>query len=150
MALKPEDHRGGLVGMGSILAFTSHTSRTSRIARQVGAGSYMGTPPPPPPPDAGKLDESKAKGAMPKTFRELMAQHATRPVCAACHTKIDPLGYGLENYDAVGRSGIDRRTGQLPGGVRFTGPAELKLLLLKRQDQFLATWRSGCSLTLWT
>ena len=139
VALKPEDHRGSLLGMGSMLALTSHTSRTSPTLR----GKWvleviMGTPPPPPPPDAGMLDESKAKGPMPKTFRELMALHATRPACAACHTKIDPLGYGLENYDAVGRwrTATDA-TGQLPGGDKFTGPAELKRLLLKRQDQFL-------------
>ena len=139
VVLKPEDHRGGLMGMSSMLALTSHTSRTSPTLR----GKWvleviLGTPPPPPPPDAGTLDESKAKGPMPKTFRELMTLHATRPVCAGCHAKIDPLGYGLENYDAVGRwRDAKDVTGQLPGGDRFTGPAELKRLLLKRQDQFL-------------
>src|SRR5436189_153330 len=102
VALKPENHRGGLLGMGAILALTSHTSRTSPTLRGKWIlESIFGTPPPPPPPDAGTLKEQK-KGAEPKTFRELMAQHATQPTCTSCHRRIDPLGFALENYDAVG------------------------------------------------
>lgn len=142
--LKPEDHRGGLMGMGSMLALTSHTSRTSPTLR----GKWMlevifGDPPPPPPPDAGMLKEEKDKKKAPKTFREQMALHAADATCAACHKKIDPLGYALENFDAVGRWRDDNggrpldNTGELPGGEKFTGPAELKKVVLKRQDEFV-------------
>lgn len=141
VALKPGDHRGGLLGMGSVLAMTSHTSRTSPTLR----GKWVlevifGTPPPPPPPDAGKIDEEKAKGKDAQSFRELLAQHATRPACAGCHSKIDPLGFGLENFDAVGRwregvRGLDA-SGSLPTGEKFNGPAELKRIIVQRQDEF--------------
>ena len=134
--------RGGLLGMGSVLAMTSHTSRTSPTLR----GKYildvvLGTPPPPPPPDAGTIDESKNKGKAPKTFREQLALHATRSACANCHAKIDPLGFGLENFDAVGRwraasAEIDA-SGKLPTGEKFTGPAELKKLLVNRKGLFI-------------
>jgi len=132
--------RGGVLGMGAVLAVTSHTSRTSPTLR----GKYvldviLGTPPPPPPPDAGQIDDAK-KGKDAKSFRELLAQHAARPACAGCHAKIDPLGFGLENFDAVGRfrkSGKDiDATGKLPGGVGFDGPKELRQVLLKRKDRF--------------
>jgi hypothetical protein len=83
--------------MGTMLAATSHTHRTSPTLR----GKWIlevlfGTPPPPPPPDAGTLKEDRQKGKEPKSFRELMAMHATQPVCAGCHRKIDPLGFALE------------------------------------------------------
>jgi mono/diheme cytochrome c family protein len=142
--LPPSLHRGGLLGMASVLALTSQTSRTSPTLR----GKYvlevlLGTPPPPPPPDAGQLKDDKKKGAEPKTFREQMAQHAANPSCASCHKRIDPLGYALENYDAVGRyrdtAGGNRpldNTGELPTGEKFTGPAELKQVLLQRTPQF--------------
>lgn len=143
VALKPEDRRGGLLGMGAVLAMTSHTSRTSPTLR----GKYvleviLGTPPPPPPPNAGMLKEETKKGEEPKTFRQLMAQHATQATCAGCHAKIDPLGYGLENFDAVGRwrtmqgkETIDA-SGKLPTGEKFDGADGLKKLLLGRKDQF--------------
>jgi len=142
ISLKPEDHRGGLLGMGSVLASTSHTFRTSPTLR----GKYvleviLGTPPPPPPANVGVLKD-EAKGKPPKTFRESLARHSTVAACAACHKKIDPLGFGLESFDAVGkwRAG-DAATldasGVLPTGEKFSGPDELKKLLLKRKDQFL-------------
>ena len=141
--LKPEDHRGGLLGMAAILTMTSHTSRTSPTLR----GKYVldvifGEPPPPPPADAGTIDERKQKGKEPKTFRELLAQHSTKAACAGCHAKIDPLGFGLENFDAVGRfrttagdKPIDA-SGTLPGGQAFNGPAELKKIVLARKGDF--------------
>jgi mono/diheme cytochrome c family protein len=131
--------RGGLLGMGAVLAVTSHTSRTSPTLR----GKYvldvvLGTPPPPPPPNVGQIDEGK-KGREAKTFRELLAQHATQPACAGCHAKIDPLGFGLETFDAVGRTrkaGPDvDASGTLPGGEAFTGPKELRQVLLRRKDR---------------
>jgi mono/diheme cytochrome c family protein len=142
VALSPENHRGGLLGMGAILALTSHTSRTSPTLRGKWIlESIFGTPPPPPPPDAGTLKEQK-KGAEPKSFRELMAQHAVQPACAACHKRIDPLGFALENYDAVGawREGQGGRpmdaAGVLPSGERFEGVAGLKQVLLRSRDAF--------------
>ncbi len=142
VALRPEDHRGGLLGMGAILALTSHTSRTSPTLRGKWIlESIFGTPPPPPPPDAGTLKEQK-KGAEPKTFRELMAQHAVQPACASCHKRIDPLGFALENYDAVGAwreqqggKPVDA-AGILPSGERFEGIAGLKQVLLRSRDAF--------------
>ena len=143
VALKPEEHRGGLLGMGSILALTSHTSRTSPTMR----GKWIlevlfGTPPPPPPPDAGVLKEEKDKKA-PKSFREQLASHATEPRCVSCHKRMDPLGFALDNYDAVGAwrdsaggQKIDA-TGQLPSGVQLNGAADLKQVLLKRKPEFL-------------
>ncbi len=137
-----DKNRGGLLGMSSILSLTSHTSRTSPTLR----GKWildvvLGTPPPPPPPDAGQIDENKRKGKSPKTFRELLAQHATKATCANCHNKIDPLGFGLENFDAIGRfrpstPEIDP-SGKLPNGERFNGAKELKQILLKRKSQFI-------------
>jgi len=144
VALKPEDHRGGLLGMGSMLALTSHTSRTSPTLR----GKWIlevifGTPPPPPPPDAGTLKEDNKKEKEPKTFREKMAQHASQASCASCHKRIDPLGFGLENYDAVGswRETVGGKPldafGQLPTGEKFTGASELKKIILGNQDAFV-------------
>jgi mono/diheme cytochrome c family protein len=144
VALPKKLHRGGLLGMASVLALTSQTSRTSPTLR----GKYvlevlLGTPPPPPPPDVGQLKDDRKKGQEPKTFREQMAQHAANASCASCHKRIDPLGYGLENFDAVGRyrdtAGGKRpldNTGQLPSGEKFTGPAQLKQVLLQRTPQF--------------
>lgn len=143
VALKPEHHRGGLLGMGSVLALTSHTFRTSPTLR----GKYIldvifGAPPPPPPPDAaGRLKEKE--GREPKSFRDVLARHASNPSCSGCHRKLDPLGFALDNYDAVGawRESAPERTldttGELPTGERFRGVAELKAVLLKRKGEFL-------------
>lgn len=144
VSLRPQDHRGGLLGMGAILTMTSHTSRTSPTLR----GKWVldvifGTPPPPPPPEAGQLKEEKKKGEAPKTFRELMAQHATQASCAGCHKKMDPLGYALDRFDAIGRWRENQNgqpldtSGQLPTGEKFDGPDELKKIVLKRQDEFV-------------
>ena len=142
VALKPEWHRGGLVGMGAFLALTSHTSRTSPTLRGKWIlESIYGTPPPPPPPDAGTIKEQK-KGAEPKTFRELMAQHAVQPACASCHRRIDPLGFALENFDAIGAwrdtqggKPLDS-AGVLPSGEKFEGLGGLKSVLLRTAPAF--------------
>jgi len=140
--LTPQDHRGGLLGMGSILASTSHTFRTSPTLR----GRYvleviLGTPPSPPPANVGVLkDDTRGKPA--KTFRETLSRHSSDAACAACHNKIDPLGFGLETFDGVGQwrqndASLLDASGELPTGEKFSGPEELKQLLVKRQDQFL-------------
>ncbi len=142
VALRPGDHRGGVLDMGSVLAVTSHTYRTSPTMR----GKYvlevlLGAPPPPPPANAGALKE-EAAGQPAKTFRESLERHASVPACAACHSRIDPLGFGLENFDGTGKwreseGELLDASGELPSGEKFTGPEELKELLFSRQDQFL-------------
>jgi len=140
--LRPEHHRGGVLGMGAVLTATSHTFRTSPTLR----GKYvldvlLGEPPPPPPANAGVL-AGERQDAPAATFRESLRRHAGDPACAACHARIDPLGFGLEAYDGIGRwrdttaAGIDA-SGRLPGGLTFTGPEELKAALLRRKSQFL-------------
>jgi hypothetical protein len=136
-----DPNRGGLLGMAALLTLTSHTSRTSPTLR----GKYildviLGTPPPPPPPNVGQIDDSK-KGKEAKTFRELLAQHASQANCAGCHAKIDPLGFALENFDAIGRyrpsgGAVDAR-GKLPSGESFDGAKQLKKVLLQRKGQFV-------------
>lgn len=141
--LKPEYHRGGMLGMGGILAMTSHTHRTSPTLR----GKWIldvvfGLPPPPPPPEAGLLKEETDKSKI-KSFRELLAQHAGQASCAACHRKMDPLGFALDNYDAIGtwRDNLGGQaldtSGELPTGQKFQGSSELKQMILQRQDEFL-------------
>jgi mono/diheme cytochrome c family protein len=134
--------RGGLLTQASILTVTSNPTRTSPVKR----GKYvletlLGTPPPPPPPGAGDLPDDK-KGPLTGTLRQRMEQHRANPNCAVCHQKLDPLGFGLENFDAVGRwrdrdgaYAIDS-SGVLPGGQAFKGPAELKGILKGKADQF--------------
>ncbi|MDB5304500.1 MAG: Protein of unknown function (DUF1587)/Protein of unknown function (DUF1592)/Protein of unknown [Phycisphaerales bacterium] len=143
VSLKPEYHRGGLLGMGSMLSLTSHTFRTSPTLRgKYGLEVIFGTPPPPPPPNAGGMFNNEKRGEA-KSFRELMAMHASQPACASCHKRIDPLGYGLENFDAVGRWRNDAggrpldNDGILPSGEKFVGPMELREVVLKHQDEFV-------------
>jgi hypothetical protein len=103
----------------------------------------LGTPPPPPPPNVPELkEEKKGPKAAPRSFREQLAAHSTQPACAACHRKIDPLGFALDNYDAVGawRVGTKDRpldvSGVLPGGEKVNGVDDLKKVLLSRRDEF--------------
>jgi Protein of unknown function (DUF1592)/Protein of unknown function (DUF1588)/Protein of unknown function (DUF1585)/Protein of unknown function (DUF1595)/Protein of unknown function (DUF1587)/Planctomycete cytochrome C len=141
--LKPEYHRGGLLGMGAVLAMTSHTFRTSPTQR----GKYVlevifGTPPPPPPANAGQLKGDDPKKKQPLTFREQLAQHATQPSCAACHRKIDPIGFALDNFNAIGEWRVGTNavpldvSGVLPTGEKVDGFAGLKAVILARKDEF--------------
>ncbi|MFO0926196.1 MAG: DUF1592 domain-containing protein [Gemmataceae bacterium] len=133
--------RGGVVTHASVLAVTSNPTRTSPVKRGKWIlENILGTPPPPPAPDAGELP---ADGELTGTMRQQMEQHRKNPACAACHQRMDPLGFGLENFDAVGawrsRDGkfpIDA-AGVLPDGSRFDGPAELRKVLLGKKDQFV-------------
>jgi hypothetical protein len=142
--LRPEDHRGGLLGMSSVLALTSHTYRTSPTLR----GKWIlevlfGAPPPPPPPGVSQIADEQKKQKTGTTFRELLAQHASQPACAGCHAKIDPLGFAMENYDAIGRWRKDQggqpldTKAQLPTGEKLNGSDELKRLLIQRKEVFL-------------
>ena len=135
--------RGGLLGMPAVLAVSSYPYRTSPVLR--GAWileSILGTPPPPPPADVPAL-EKQASAEAPKTVREMLTQHRANPVCASCHSRIDPLGFALENYDFIGRwrdqdagKPIDNH-GELPDGTSVAGPQSLKAALLERKDLFV-------------
>lgn len=138
--------RGGLLTMGGVLVMTSSPDRTSVVKRGVWILERMlGTPPPPPPPDVEAELKREGKRGEPakKTLRERMEAHRTDPQCASCHGRFDPLGFGLENYDAVGRwrdteagKPVDA-TGTLPDGRTFSGPVALKDLLLGRKEEFV-------------
>ncbi len=141
VSLKPENHRGGVLGMGAILASTSHTDRTSPTQR----GKWVldvifGTPPPPPPANASQFKDDGKKKAAPRNFREKLAQHASDDSCAGCHRRMDPLGFGLDNFDAVGAwrpTSVDLDTsGSLPGGEKFNGSDELKKMIWDKREQF--------------
>lgn len=144
VALRPEDHRGGVVGMGSMLTMTSHTDRTKPTAR----GKWilevlLGAPPPPPPANAGSFAPPDKNRPEPKSFREKLGQHATNANCVGCHKRVDPLGFALENYDAIGNwrdgsqeSPIDN-AGLLPGIGEFRGVDGLRKVLRSKQPQFV-------------
>ena len=134
-----DDRRAGLLGHGSILTVTSYPHRTSPVLRGKWLlENLLGAPPPPPPPDIPELGEEDTAAA-PATMRERMAQHRASPACSTCHAKIDPLGFALENFDAVGRwragedgagTAIDA-SGELPDGAPFDGPAAFRDALLR-------------------
>jgi len=135
--LPPGTHRGGITTMGAVLAVSSLPHRTSPVLRGKWVlDALLGTPPPPPPPNVPELKEDE--GASPTTMRERLMQHRQNPACASCHNKIDPIGFGLENYDVLGRwrDNVDSR-GELPDGTTFNGPDELKKVLLAKKDLFL-------------
>ena len=138
----PDARRGGVLGMGAVLTLTSYPQRTSPVLRGKWVlEELLGTPPPPPPPDAGGLPaEDAPKNGL--TFRQRLEEHRKKPQCSGCHARMDPLGFGLENFDAIGRwrtkiggEPVDA-TGVMSTGEKFTGPAELKRLLLERKDEF--------------
>lgn len=144
VALRPEDHRGGVLGMGSFLTMTSHKDRTKPTAR----GKWilevlLGSPPPPPPANAGSFAPLAKDRPEPKSFREKLAQHAADANCVGCHRRVDPLGFSLENYDAIGawRDAVGDvpvdNTGTLPGVGEFQGVAGLRQVLKARQPQFI-------------
>jgi hypothetical protein len=127
--------RGGVLTQASVLTLTSNPNRTSPVKRgQWILQQLLGTPPPPPPPDVAKLDESR-QAADVASLRERMELHRAKPECASCHQQMDPLGFALENYDAIGRwrtrdggFPIDP-SGELIGGRKFADIQELKRLL---------------------
>jgi hypothetical protein len=142
----PDADRGGLLGQGSVLTVTSYPNRTSVVQRGKWIlETLLGTPPPPPPADIPEL-KPQGKDGRQLTAREQMEQHRANPTCAACHSRMDPLGFALENYDGVGRwraqdagSPIDV-SGKLPDGGTFKGPAELRKILARSHgDEFINT-----------
>jgi hypothetical protein len=135
------EQRGGLLGQASILAVTSNPTRTSPVKRgRWVLENLLAAPPPPPPPNVPELPSSGE--ALTGTLRQRMEQHRTNPSCASCHKLMDPLGFGLENFDAVGAwrtedgpAAVDP-SGELPDGRRFAGPAELRQVLVARRAEF--------------
>ena len=144
VALDPESGRGGLLRHGSILTVSSYATRTSPVIRGKWVlEQLLGAPPPPPAPDVPALDDNTVSAALP--VRERLMQHRANPACASCHDVMDPVGFSLENFDAVGRwrtaeggHPVDA-SGGLPDGSRFTGVSGLETALLKRPEVFVGT-----------
>ena len=138
--------RGGLLGHGSVMTVTSYPNRTSPVLRGKWVlENLLGAPPPEPPPDIPALEERNEDGE-PVSMREAMAQHRENPACSVCHAPMDPIGFALQNYDAIGawrdvnegNTPVDA-SGVLPGGERFDGRAGLSDLLLDRPDEIVGT-----------
>jgi hypothetical protein len=133
--------RGGLLRHGSVLTVTSYATRTSPVIRGHWVlENFVGAPPPPPPPDVPSLDDNTVSAALP--IRARLAKHRENPSCASCHNVMDPVGFALENFDAVGRwRTMEERkpvdaTGGLPDGRTAVGVAELERGLLERPEHF--------------
>ncbi len=134
--------RGGILTQGSILLVTSYPNRTSPVLRGKWIlESVLGSPPPPPPPDVPVLADSASTSAA--SLREQLQKHRSNPACASCHSRLDPLGFALENFDAVGKfrsseggSPIEA-SGAMPNGTVIDGPEGLKKILLSRKDEFV-------------
>ena len=146
VTLGPDHPRGGLLGHGGLLMVTSHPNRTSPVLRGKWLlESMLGAPPPEPPADVPGLPD-RGEGGEPASVRDRLEQHRANPVCARCHAPMDPLGFALENFDAIGSwratsvagSPIDA-SGTMPSGVRFDGPAGLRSVLLGRGEAFAGT-----------
>jgi len=140
-----DGRRGGLLGQSSLLTVTSYPNRTSVTMRgRWLLANILGAPPPPPPPDIPALKEAGADG-QPRSLRQRMEAHRSNPACASCHQRMDPLGFALENFDAVGKwrtssdgAPIDP-SASFPDGTRFEGVAGLRTLLASREDDFVRT-----------
>ena len=142
-----DSHRWGLLGKGAVLMLTAYPNRTSPVLR----GAWVlerinGTPPASPPPNVESLKDAKP-GEKPKTLKAQMALHRDKPSCFSCHGVMDPLGFALENFDAVGKwrekdrlagATIDS-SGTLPDGTKVAGPDDLRKVLLANPDQFVQT-----------
>jgi hypothetical protein len=135
------DQRGGVLSHSSVLTVSSYPTRTSPVIR----GKYvlqniMGAPPPPPPPDVPTLDEEAVGTKL--SLRQQMEQHRANPSCASCHNRMDTLGFGLENYDAIGRwRTMDGKfpvdvAGTFPSGKSFQTPAAMRTLLRDDLPEF--------------
>ncbi|MSV30580.1 MAG: DUF1592 domain-containing protein [Bryobacterales bacterium] len=138
--------RGGLLGQGSILAITSYANRTSPVLRGKWVlENILSSPPPPPPPNVPSLKIEGAEPGRMLTMRDAMTQHRANPACAGCHARMDPIGFSMENFDALGKwrdrdaGGAIDASGLLPDGTRFDGIPGLKKMLLEHQNEFVST-----------
>ena len=146
IALDDNSPRRGLLGQGSILTLTSRATRTSPVLRGKWIlENILSSPPPPPPPNVPALQDTSAEGKV-LSMRERMVQHRANPVCASCHARMDPLGFALENFDAVGRWRTRSESGApldvsaaLPNGAKFEGIAGLREVLLSSYSEAIVT-----------
>ena len=139
-----DGNRGGILGMPGVLAATSFPNRTSAVKRGVWVlEKVLGDHVPAAPPDVPALEKQDEKTVATLTLRQHTELHRTNPVCANCHKILDPIGFGLENFDAIGRwrdrddngEKIDA-SGELPGGKRFSNPKQLKTIIAERNGEF--------------
>lgn len=144
VAIETGSQRGGLLRHGSVLTVTSYATRTSPVIRGKWVlENLLGTPPPPAPPNIPALDDNTVSATLP--VRERLAQHRVNSACASCHNAMDPVGFALENFDAVGRWRTTEEgrpvdaSGGFPDGSKFDGVAGLEAALLKRPEIFVGT-----------
>jgi Protein of unknown function (DUF1592)/Protein of unknown function (DUF1588)/Protein of unknown function (DUF1585)/Protein of unknown function (DUF1587)/Protein of unknown function (DUF1595) len=141
----PDENRWGLLGKAAVLSVTSYTTRTSPTIRGKWLlENILGAPVPPPPPNVPALEASN-KDNKPLSVREMLETHRSNPVCASCHARMDPLGFSLENFDAIGQwrtkdagAAIDA-SGVLLDGTKVAGPAALRQALVAQKEQFVRT-----------
>jgi len=146
VALPADSVRRGILGQGSILTVTSHAIRTSPVLRGKWIlNNILGNPPPDPPANVPALPDQRTQAKV-TTIRARMSQHRANPVCASCHNMIDPAGFALENFDAIGRwRAVDESfnpidaSGALPDGTKFNGVAELRTALVRKPERFVNT-----------
>jgi hypothetical protein len=137
-----DESRWGLLGKGALLTITALPNRTSPVLRGKWVlENILGTPPPPPPPNVPPLKEGRDAERF--TMRQRMEEHRANPVCAGCHSRMDPIGFSMENFDGVGkwrsteaRSPIDA-SGVLPDGTKFQGSTEMQNIFLSRPEAFV-------------
>jgi hypothetical protein len=135
-----DENKLGLLAQGAVLAITSYPNRTSPVLRGKWVlENIMAAPPPPPPTVIPPLQESDDKGKV-MSMRQATEKHRANPVCAVCHNRMDPIGFGLENFNPIGQwrtedagSPIDA-SGMLPDGTKFQGPAQLQRALLNQSE----------------
>ncbi len=137
-----DPNRRGLLGHGSILTVTSYPNRTSPVLRGKWIlENVLGTPPPAPPPNVPALEEN-APGQAARSVRERLEEHRANPVCATCHNVMDPIGFALENFDAIGQwrtkepGGAIDASGQMANGAKVDGPISLREALTQNPEQF--------------
>jgi hypothetical protein len=145
VALGPEDRRGGLLGHGSILLVTSYPNRTSPVVRGKWLlENFLNYEPPPPPPDVPDLPPLE-KGQQARSIRDRLEQHRSNPACASCHAVMDPLGFALEHYDAIGTYRVKAdgfpvdASGVMPGGAKIDGLDGLRAVMVERRGDFVET-----------
>ena len=147
VALPDRSQRGGLLGQAGLLALTSYPDRTSPVLRGKWLlDNILDAPVPPPPDDVDTTLKEEAAGAKPKSIRERLEQHRSQPRCSSCHSVLDPLGFALEGFNAVGQwrtadeggNPIDN-VGNWPGGVKLEGFSGLRAMLVERREQFART-----------
>jgi hypothetical protein len=140
-----DDRRGGLLGQGAVLTVTSYPNRTSVVLRGKWLlATLLGAPPPPPPPDVPSLKDPGQDG-QPRSLRARMEQHRQNAACAGCHRRMDPLGFSLENFDALGKwrtradGEVVDASASLPDNSQFEGIAGLRALLVSHKDDYIRT-----------